>query len=152
MLDELLNTNDLNEKWSTEEMLRALGIRIWPSHSFLHHEAPAHLSLQELFDLVISDDDDPRPGYLVSPMLDRRCVGMKSFRKAVAALNAADFQPNIQEIWKLKHEKMRRSLRVVGFERYKWSKPLTPAGMFYSRTRIAAEKIKREQAGSASSG
>ena len=127
MLDRLLNTNDPNEKWSTEEMLQALDIRIWPSHSFSYHEAPARLSLQELFDWIISDDDDPRPGYMISPMLDRRSVGMKSFWKAVAALNAANFQSNIIEIWKLKHEKMLRSLRVKGSERYKWSKPLTPA-------------------------
>ncbi|TSA37539.1 MAG: hypothetical protein D4R65_00695 [Verrucomicrobiaceae bacterium] len=149
MLDELLNTNDPNQKWSTEEMLRVLGIRIWTSHSFKYHEAPAHLSLQELFDLVISDDDDSRPGYLVSPMLDRRTVGIKGFWKAVAALNAADFQSNIKEIWRLKHEKMLRSLRVVGSERYKWSKPLNRAGWFYSCQRSEAEKMKREQANSA---
>jgi len=73
-------------------------------------------------------------------MLDRRSVGMKAFWKAVAALNTADFQPNIKNIWKLKYEKMLRSLRVVGSERYKWSKPLNRAGMFYSCTRIAAMK------------
>lgn len=65
---------------------------------------------------------------------------MKAFWKAVAALNTADFQPNIKNIWKLKYEKMLRSLRVVGSERYKWSKPLNRAGMFYSCTRIAAMK------------
>lgn len=69
---------------------------------------------------------------------------MKAYWKGVAVLNAADFQSNIKEIWKLKHEKMQRSLRVAGFERYKWSKPLTPAGMFYSRQRSEAEKKKRE--------
>ncbi len=140
MLAQLLNTNDPNEKWSTEEMLRALGIRIWSSHAFTHHEPPTHLSLQELFDLVISNDDDPRPGYLISPMLDRRSVGMKAFWKAVAALNAADFRPNINEIWKVKHDKMLRSLRVVGIERYTWSKPLTLAGRFYSCQRSEAKK------------
>ena len=152
MLDELLNTNDPDKKWPAEEMLRALGLRVRSSHTFSHHQPPTHLSLQELFDLVISDEDDPRPGYLISPMLDRRNIGMKAFREAVAALNAADFQTNIKKIWKPKNEKMLRSLRVVGFERYKWSKPLTPAGMLYSRTRIAAEKMMREQADSATSG
>jgi hypothetical protein len=149
MLDELLNTKDPNQKWPADEMLRALGIRIYTSDSFLYHEAPSHLSLQELFDLVISDDDDPRPGYVISPMLDRRCVGMKAFWKAVAALNAADFQSNIKEIWMLRHEKLLRSLRVIGSERYKWSKPLNRAGMFYSCQRSEAEKMKREQADSA---
>ena len=151
MLDELLNTKDPNRKWPAEEMIQALGLPIRLAHSFSHHddEPPRQLSLQELFDLVISDDDDPRPGYLISPMLDRRCVGMKAFWKAVAGLNAADFQSNIKEIWRLKHEKMLRSLRVIGSERYKWSKPLSPAGLFYSCQRSEVEKMKREQANSA---
>jgi len=151
MLDELLNTKDPNRKWPAEEMIQALGLPIRLAHSFSHHddEPPRQLSLQELFDWIISDEDDPRPGYMISPMLDRRNFGMKGFREAVATLNTTDFQPSIKEIWKLKHEKMLRSLRVVGFERYKWSKPLTPAGMFYSRTRIGAEKMMREKANSA---
>jgi len=151
MLDELLKTNDPGKKWPAEEMLRALGLPIRLSHSFSHHddEAPRQLSLQELFDWIISDEDDPRPGYIISPMLDRRNVGIKGFWKAVAALNAADFQSNIKEIWRLKHEKMLRSLRVVGSERYKWSKPLNRAGWFYSCQRSEVEKMKREQANSA---
>ena len=150
MLDEILNTNDPDKKWPAEEMLRALGLRVRSAHSFSHHQPPTHLSLQELFDLVISDDDDPRPGYLISPMLDRRNIGMKAFREAVAALNAADFQTNIKEIWKPKNEKMLRSLRVVGFERYTWSKPLNRAGMCYSATRSEAVKKKTAQANSSS--
>lgn len=44
MLDELLNTNDPNEKWPAEEMLRAPGIRICSSHSYLYITSPPHTS------------------------------------------------------------------------------------------------------------
>ncbi|MFZ4776672.1 MAG: hypothetical protein ACOYM3_14975 [Terrimicrobiaceae bacterium] len=57
MLDELLNTNDPRQKWPAEEMLRALGLPIRLSPCFSHHEYLRELSLQELFDLVISDED-----------------------------------------------------------------------------------------------
>jgi len=142
MLEEILNTNDPNRNWPAEAMLRALGLPIRLVHDFLPHEdgIPRQLSLQELFDFVISDADDPRPRFLISPLLDSRHLGMKSFRETVAVLNSTEFQPNIQKIWKLKHKKMEGSLRVKGFARYNWSKPLTPAGKFYSRTPMG-EKI-----------
>ena len=149
MLDKLLNTNDPNEKWPTEEMIRALGLPV-RLRSFIkyHQDKPTKpISLQELFDWVISDDDDPRPGDLISPMLDYRNIGMKGFRETVAILNAAAFQPNIKEIWELKHQKMLRSLRVIGFSTHAWSKPLNWAGSFYSCTRIEMLK-KKEQADS----
>jgi len=117
MLDKLLNTNDPNEKWPTEEIVRALGLPVRLRSSIPYHQdqTPRPISLQELFDWVISDEDDPRPGYLISPMLDYRNVGMKGFRETVAILNAAAFHPSIKEIWELKHQKMLRSLRVIGF-------------------------------------
>ena len=126
-------------------MLHALDLPVCLRTHILHHrdDASRPTSLQDLFDWIISDDDDPRPGYLISPMLDYRNVGMKAFRETIAILNAAAFQPNIKEIWELKHKKMLRSLRVIGFNIHACSKPLNWAGSFYSCTRI--EMLKKDR-------
>ncbi len=50
--------------------------------------------LAEVFELVISSEKDPRPGYLISKILEVRNIGKETFLKVVNALAEVDFGEN----------------------------------------------------------
>ena len=106
--------------------------------SFYHPEFPAEISSRELFEIVISDSNHRREGYLISSMLDYRAIGMTIFHQVLSILNSTNFRPHIKRIWDLKYEKLKKSYRVIGFE-YGWSKPLSssPANASPDRSKAA---------------
>jgi hypothetical protein len=73
-------------------------------------------------DLVIADEDHAKQGYLITPLLDMRCVGVKGFWSAVRRLTEADLGQRSNEEWRKKLTRLRQSSRIVGV-RQTWSKP-----------------------------
>jgi hypothetical protein len=91
------------------------------------------VSLAEIFELMISSNPDPRPGYLVCPLLDFRNIGRKSFLELVRTLSAIDFGPACNAAWQERHQWFLNAHRLKGASDYSWSFPITPEGHLMAR-------------------
>ena len=94
-------------------------------------------SLREFMELVISEKMHGKPGYLIAPLLDMRCVGVKGFWSAVRQLTESDLGQRCNQEWRRRIARLSQASRIVGDQRNSWSKPCEPPGWL---PRLAAGK------------
>jgi hypothetical protein len=103
ILQEFRRADDLDRKWKVADMLDAFfmmtttrtALRWW----FEGSETEG-TSLREFMELVISEKRHAKPGYLIAPLLDMRCVGVKGFWSAVERLTESDLGQHCNQEWR----------------------------------------------------
>ena len=115
------------KQWPKSDLLLYLGFPTLARKSLCNHywKNQDTITLTEVFELVISSIKDPRPGYLISKMLDVQGVGKKAFLYAVNTMAEIDFGKKCNLIWKLKYAKFLDAKRVKGGRKHCWSVPIT---------------------------
>jgi hypothetical protein len=53
----------------------------------------------EIFELLASSERDPRPGYLVCPILDFRNVGRKNLLEMIKSMSTIDLGSKCNAAW-----------------------------------------------------
>ena len=147
ILDEVIAADDLLKKWSKADLLSTLGFppavrqnicrKYWQEQEFI--------TLAEVFEIVISREKDPRPGYLISKMLDCLCVGRVAFFKAVEHISQIDLGKRCNLAWKRRYKKFTEAHRVKGSSAHCWSFPLTEADNMKAKFRNGSEYTPRHR-------
>ena len=83
------------------------------------------VSLRELMDMAIPQRNHPKPGYLITPLLDVRCIGAEGFWSGVSRLTESDLGNQCNEQWRKRLARLSQSSRIVGVQRT-WSTPCAP--------------------------
>ncbi len=115
--------NYMTKQWPKSDLLLSLGFPK-PARNRLcrwYWEKQDTVTLAEVFELVISSEKDPRPGYLISKMLDIRCVGKKSFLSVVSSMARLDYGKQYNLIWESKYTQFLNDSRGKNVNR---SKPI----------------------------
>ena len=130
LLSDLPVVDDIDAEWPKQIIL--IGLCFPPSVKNAlcnHHWNDRNaVSLGEIFELVISDDADPRPGYIVSPLLDIRTAGKKNTIGVIERIATIDCGRRCNLAWAAKYKKFRASHRMKGSGDLSWSFPLTEEG------------------------
>ncbi|SPE59153.1 hypothetical protein SBV1_300027 [Verrucomicrobia bacterium] len=127
-LETIRKANDLDKEWKVSYLVQALRPKAITQNALIHHykwEERSAICLRQLMDLAISEEDHPRPGYQLTPLLRVRCVGIEGFWSLVSRLTQADLGERCNQEWKTRLERLRRCSRVVGGGG-SWSKPCEP--------------------------
>jgi len=125
--EELANTDDMSRQWPKLDLLLYLEFPTLARNNLcdFYWKNQNTITLTEIFELVISSKEDPRPGYLISKMLDVRCIGKKAFLTVVNSMTEVDFGKKCTLIWQQKYAKFIDASRVKGNRKYCWSVPIT---------------------------
>jgi hypothetical protein len=129
MLQRFRQADDLDRKWKVLEALDSLLLMPTTRTAlgrWYEWDNVEQLSLREFMNLVISERNHAKPGFLITPLLDCRFVGLRGFWSAVWRLTESDFGENCNREWRRKLERLRRASRIVGGRPYSWSKPCEP--------------------------
>ena len=126
LLEKLRRANDLDKKWKVANVLDALllmtttrtALKWWFEGGKIEQS-----NLRQFMDLVISEKTHSKPGCLITPLLDVRCVGVKGFWSTVRRLTESDLGERCKQEWKKRLERLRQASRIVGDRRLSWSKP-----------------------------
>lgn len=135
ILAELIAADDPTGEWPKAELLVALGFRPGVNRNLCewHWGDRESVSLAEIFELLISSNRDPRPGYLICPILDCRNVGRKGFLQLVQNMSRIDFGPKCRAAWQERHQLFLAAHRLKGPGDYSWSFPITAEGHLMAR-------------------
>jgi len=126
LLQDIRWEDDLDRKWKIEELMGALLLPIRARTALGYGsewKKVTELSLRELMDLVISDEPHPKPGFLLTPLVDFRNVRLKTFWETVRRLTELDLGDRCNQEWRRRLERLRQASRLHGGQRYSWSKP-----------------------------
>ncbi len=129
LLEEFRQADDLDKKRKVTDVLDALplmtttrtALRWW-----FEWEKMDELSLRELMNLLISEKTHAKPGYLITPLLDVRCVGVKGFWSTVSRLTESDLGERCNQEWRKRLARLRQASRIVGGRPLSWSKTCEP--------------------------
>jgi hypothetical protein len=135
ILDEVNALDDPDLEWPKKDLLYTLALPAVARNSICewHHSERNTASLNQIFELLISSDEDPRTGYLVSRALDFRSVGRKSVLESIYFINTIKFAPKCMAAWRAKHTKFSAAHRMKGSSDYASSFPLTKEGTLMAR-------------------
>lgn len=126
LLQEIRWEDDLDRTWKVEQLMAALLLpvraRISLGYSW-ERTMVTELSLRELMDLVISNEAHPKPGFLLTPLVDFRNVRLKTFWETVRQLTELDLGDHCNQEWRRRFEKLRQASRLDGGQWCSWSKP-----------------------------
>jgi hypothetical protein len=124
-LGNIRRADDPDKKWKVSYVIQALRLKTITQNAVIQHyewaEVP-EVSLREIMDLAIPERDHPKPGYLITPLLDFRCVGLKGFWSVVSRLSESNLGEKCNEEWRKRLTRLRQASRIVGVHRT-WSKP-----------------------------
>ena len=124
-LANIRNADDPDRKWKVSYVIQALRLKTITQNALIRHfewaDTPG-VSLRELMDLAIPEKDHPKLGYLITGLLDVRCIQMEGFLSVVSRLTEADLGEKCNEEWRKRLARLRRCSRVVGVLRT-WSLP-----------------------------
>jgi hypothetical protein len=125
LLQEFRRADDLDKNWTVAEVLNALRLmtttRTGLSWTFAWSKTE-QISLRGFMELVISERTHAQAGYLITPLLDIRNIGVKGFWTAVGRLTEADLGEKCNREWRRRLARLRQASRIVGLRRT-WSKP-----------------------------
>ena len=129
---DLANADDMTKQWPKLELLLFLRFPALARNSLCREywKEKDTVTLNELFELVISSDRDPRSGYLVSKMLDVRCIGRKTFLSIVRYMAGLNLGKQCNLVWKRKYTQFVNSHRVKGNSEYSWSFSIMMKGSY----------------------
>lgn len=144
---EVANADDMMKQWPKSDLLLFCGFPKMARKSLYRWfwGEKDTLTLYEVFELVISSEKDPRPGYLISKMLDARCVGKKTFLGVMGSMAELDFGKQCNLVWKSKYANFLNAHRVKGSCQYGWSFPITDEGSFLAKFRNGARYLPRRR-------
>jgi hypothetical protein len=137
LLQEVRWADDLDRKWKVEELMDGLllPIRARTSLGYLWEwKNVTQLSLREFMDLIISNNPSPKPGFLLTPLVDFRNVRLKTFWSVAKRLAELDLGDSCNREWSRRLERLKQSQRIHGGRRYSWSKPCQPPDWLLRRT------------------
>jgi hypothetical protein len=139
--------DDLRRKWPKADLLYSLGFpeAVRQNMCRRYWQEQECITLAEVFEIIISSKKDPRPGYLISKMLDCSCVGRVAFLKAVEHMTQLDLGNRCNLAWKRRYKKFKEAHRARGSREYSWSFPLTEAGTMMARFKNGAAYIPRRR-------
>ena len=126
ILEEIRRTDDLKKKWPTPDLIDALRLIAITRNALLKHfksVGTEEISLRELMDQAILGLDDKRPGYLLTPLLDLKCVGKIGFFSVVSQLSNLSLGKNCDKEWKKRIAILRRCSRLISTRPGSWSEP-----------------------------
>ena len=135
ILKELAKTDDITKPWPKLDLLFSLGFPETVRNNICkwHWINKETFTLDELFEVVISSEIDPRPGYLITKMLDFRNVGIITFLKVVNSLSEIDFGQQCNLIWKNKYTMFLNAHRVRGSRKHSRSSSITEEGKLLAK-------------------
>ena len=124
-LANVRNANDPDRKWKASYVIQALRLKTITQNALIRHfewaDTP-RVSLRELMDLAIPEKDHPKQGYLITRLLDMRCIRVEGFLSVVSRLTNSDLGEKCNEEWRKRLARLRRCSRVVGAQQT-WSQP-----------------------------
>jgi len=126
ILEEIRRTDDLDKKWPSVDLIDALRLIAMTRRALLKHfkrVGTEEISLRELMDQAISGLDEKRPGYLLTPLLDLKCVGKIGFFSVVNQLSNLSLGKNCDKEWKKRIVILRRCSRLISTRPGSLSKP-----------------------------
>ena len=138
---EIIGRDDLNWEWPKKLLLTDLEIPSTVKNTILRwykHEQDK-MTLIELFDLVISNETDPREGYLISPLLELRYIRKSGFLGTVNSISKIRFGNRCNGAWELKYSRFLNAHRVKGELIHSWSFPITEKGKSIAKFRSGTE-------------
>jgi len=115
MLNEIQEVDDPDRKWPKAQLLSAIGIPLKTKNVLcnVYWKDENFVSLRNVFELAVSERDDPRPGYIVSGLISLRTIGAKTFLQVIKSLNDTDMGPKCNAEWKRRHQKLAAAKRIV---------------------------------------
>lgn len=126
ILQEFRRADDLDKKWKVVDVLDAF-LMMTTTRTALRWcfewSETEETSLRVFMELVISEKRHAKPGYLIAPLLDMRCVGVKGFWSAVKRLTESDLGERCNREWRKRIVRLSQASRIVGDRRGAWSKP-----------------------------
>ena len=141
-LEEIRNADDLDKKWKVSFAVQALRPKIITQNSIIRYFKP-EVSLRELMDLTISPENHSKPGFLITPILDLRCVGVEGFWSMVSRFTQSDLGERCNEEWRKRLERLKVASRIVGGGQYSWSKPAEPPSWVFNLQPTKTENLHR---------
>jgi hypothetical protein len=124
-LGEIRKADDLDKKWKVSYLVQAVRPLVITQTAIIRHfewGKATEISLRQLMDLAIPEQEHPRPGYLLTPLLRVRCVGVEGFWSLIGRLTQADLGETCNREWRKRLPRLQRSLRIAGAESH-GSKP-----------------------------
>jgi transposase len=131
--DEIRQADDLDREWPAADLVAALGLLTVTTTAltrYFEDQGTTAISLRALMDMAISAREDPRTGYLITPLLDVRFVGKKGFWSVINRITDLDLGSRCEEEWHGRVARLRQCWRIHGALPYSWSKPVSPASEF----------------------
>lgn len=150
LLAELRDADDVSREWPKNDLLFTLGFAASVRRNLCdwHWEGRGSVSLEEVFELVISSDQDPRPGYIISRLLDIRGAGRKGLLELVRRISCLELGGKCNSAWRAKYQRFVDSHRVKGAGDYNWSFPLTEEGKRMARFKTGGlHRARRREKG-----
>ena len=123
---DIAKSDDLMKSWSISELLVFLGFPIQARNGLQWYwQEKETVTLSEVFDFVISCDEVPSSGIIISKMLNVRCIGIKTFHTAVRHMATLNFGKKCNRVWKEKYKLFQNARRVKGSRTTGWTAPIT---------------------------
>jgi hypothetical protein len=79
-------------------------------------EETPRITLLDLMEFVISEKPHPKPGFLLTPLLHLRCVGVDGFWSMVGRLSQADLGESCNREWRRRSARLKDCARIAGRE------------------------------------
>jgi hypothetical protein len=145
--NDLVKIDDIEKEYPQMELLSFLGFSPAISKMLCRsYWSEKHtVTIQEIFEVVISDEIDHRPGYLISKMLDVPMIGAKTFLFIVDHINKRRLGPETKKAWRKKYIKYLQAHRVKGGRIHSWSSPITEEGKNLAKFRKGSPYIPRKR-------
>jgi len=127
-MEEIRNADDLDKERRVSYLMQALQPKVITQNAVIRHFESMdrmEIGLRQLMDLTISEQQHPRPGYLVTPLLNVRCVGIEGFWSLVRRLAESDLGERCSREWRKRLARLMQCSRIVGGQG-SWSKPCEP--------------------------
>jgi len=152
LLEAIGLIDDPDAEWPIVPVLRLLGFRPSPIEGLQSFwGGRGTVSLREIFDLIISEQPDPRPGYLIVPLLDFRHFGRKGLFTLIDQVTELDLGERCTALWQQKYALLRAAHRLCGRGSSSNSFPITEQGKRMARLKTGqllghSRKLIREDA------
>ena len=123
MLHEIQNADDPYRKWPKAQLLTAIGIPLKTKNILcnVYWKDENFVSLRNVFELVVSEKTDPRPGYIVSGLISLRTIGLKTFMQVTTIFSNTDMGPKCNAEWKRRYQELTAAKRIVRNSNEPWS-------------------------------
>ncbi len=124
----LYSADDLDKKWKVSHLMQALRPNTITQNAIIRHFQQAKtssISMRELMDLAIPQQEHPKPGYQLAPLLKLPCVGIDGFWSLVGSLTQVRLGEVCHGEWRKRLGRLKGCPRITGGPG-SWSKACKP--------------------------